>query len=173
MRGETIAGMVVMQRVKLDRIGRRILDDLQTNGRMSNVDLARRAGISAPPCLRRVRALEKAGYIRGYHADLDPRLLDYTVIVFALVGLSSQAEPDLEAFKALVHRWPEVRECHMLTGEMDFLLKVVAKDLDAYQRFLTGRLTPAPHVSQVTSHISVSQSKWKPGVPVAQDETVP
>ena len=106
-----------MQRVKLDRIDRRILHDLQADGRITNVELSRRAGISAPPCLRRVRALEEAGYILGYHADLDPKSLGFHVTVFAQVGLSSQAEPDLKAFEATVRDWPEVRECYMLAGE--------------------------------------------------------
>ena len=126
-----------MQQVKLDRIDRHILHDLQADGRITTVELARRAGISAPPCLRRVRALEEAGYIRGYHADLEPKALGFNVTVFAQVGLSSQAEPDLEAFEDLVRQWPNVRECHMLAGETDFLLKIVAEDWDAYQRFLT------------------------------------
>lgn len=155
-----------MQRHKLDRIDRRILHDLQENGRITNVELARRAGISAPPCLRRVRALEQAGYIRGYHADLEPKALGFNVTVFAHVGLSSQAEPDLEAFKDLTRQWPEVRECHMLAGETDFLLKVVAKDWDAYQDFLTTRLTAAPNVSHVKSALSISASKEEPGVPI-------
>jgi len=109
-----------MQRVKLDRIDRRILQDLQADGRMTNVDLARRAGISAPPCLRRVRALEEAGYIKGYHAEVDAVALGFNVTVFAHVGLNSQAEADLKAFEELVQGWPEVRECHMLAGETDF-----------------------------------------------------
>ncbi|MCW8861514.1 MAG: Lrp/AsnC family transcriptional regulator, partial [Rhodospirillales bacterium] len=97
-----------MQRVKLDKIDRRILVDLQDDGRMTNVDLAQRAGISAPPCLRRVRALEEAGFIRGYHAELDGAALGYNVTVFAHVGLSSQAERDLKAFEDLAESWPEV-----------------------------------------------------------------
>jgi len=158
-----------MQRVKLDRIDRRILSDLQANGRITNVELARRADISAPPCLRRVRALEESGFIRGYHADLDPKALGFNVTVFAHVGLTSQAEPDLEAFEALVREWPEVRECHMLAGETDFLLKVAAEDWDAYQRFLTTRLTAAPNVSHVKSALSIRTSKSKPGVPIHLD----
>src|SRR5215213_6495389 len=134
-----------MRRVKLDRIDRRILRDLQADGRMTNVELARRAGISAPPCLRRTRALEEAGYIRGYHADINPEALGYRVTVFAQVGLTSQAEVDLKAFEALTAKWPEVRDCHMLAGETDFLLKVVAADWETYQRFLTTQLTTAPN----------------------------
>src|SRR5271154_3368742 len=102
--------MSAMQRTKLDRVDRRILDDLQTDGRMTNVELARRAGISAPPCLRRVRALEEGGFIKGYHAQVDPQALGFNVTVFAQVGLNSQAEPDLKAFEDLVKSWPEVRE---------------------------------------------------------------
>lgn len=156
-------------RVKLDRIDRHILHDLQADGRITNVELARRAGISAPPCLRRVRALEKAGYIRGYHADLESRALGFNVTVFAQVGLSSQAELDLEAFEETVRKWPEVRECYMLAGETDFLLKVVAEDWDDYQRFLTTQLTAAPNVSHVKSALSIRVSKSAPGVPIRTD----
>ena len=158
-----------VRRIKLDKIDQRILHDLQANGRITNVELARRAGISAPPCLRRVRALEQAGYVRGYHADLEPKALGYNVTVFAHVGLSSQAEPDLEAFEALVATWPEVRECYMLAGETDFLLKVVAEDWEGYQEFLTTRLTAARNVSQVKSALSIRQSKFRPGVPIPSD----
>mgnify|MGYP003693563915 CR=1 FL=1 len=99
-----------MRRAKLDRVDRRILQALQDDGRMTNVDLARRAEISAPPCLRRVRALEEAGYIRGYHADINAEALGFGVTVFAQVGPLSQAETDLQAFEALMQSWPEVRE---------------------------------------------------------------
>ena len=158
-----------MRRIKLDKIDRRILRDLQANGRMTNVDLAKRAGISAPPCLRRVRALEEAGFIRGYHADINPELLGFGVTVFAQVGLSSQAEPDLKAFETLSLTWPEVREAHMLAGETDFLLKIVATDWDSYQRFLTTKLTAAPNVAHVRSALAIRPSKYDPGVPVDVD----
>ena len=155
-----------MRRVKLDRIDRRILRDLQADGRMTNVDLAKRAGVSAPPCLRRVRALEESGFIRGYHGDINPEALGFGVTIFAQVGLTSQAETDLKAFEDLVRTWPEVRECHMLAGETDFLLKVVATDWDAYQKFLTTQLTAAPTVSQVKSALAIRTSKFEPGVPI-------
>lgn len=161
-----------MARVKLDRIDIRILRDLQENGRMTNVELARRAGISPPPCLRRVRALEETGCIRGYHADLDAEALGFGVSVFAHVGLHSQAEVDLTAFEALVATWPEVRECHMLAGEMDFLLRIAAEDWDAYQRFLTTRLTAAPNVRLVKSALAIRSSKNKPGVPIELLDTL-
>lgn len=155
-----------MRGVKLDRIDRRILRDLQDSGRMTNVELAERAEISAPPCLRRVRALEEGGVIRGYHAELNPAALGFNVTVFAQVGLSSQAEHDLKAFEDLVNSWPQVRECHMLAGETDFLLKVVAEDWDAYQKFLTTKLTTAPNVSHVKSALAIRTAKLLPGVPV-------
>ena len=146
----------------LDSIDRRILIELQDDGRMTNVDLARRAGISAPPCLRRVRALEEAGYIRGYHAKVDPVALGFNVTVFAHVGLNSQAEADLKAFEGLVQGWPEVRECHMLAGETDFLLKVVAEDWDSYQRFLTTSATSNRHWA--SAHPSFSLACLSPSM---------
>lgn len=158
-----------MRGVKLDRIDQRILRDLQDSGRMTNVELAQRAEISAPPCLRRVRALEEGGVIRGYHAELNPAALGFNVTVFAQVGLSSQAEHDLKAFEDLVNSWPQVRECHMLAGETDFLLKIVAEDWDAYQKFLTTKLTTAPNVSHVKSALAIRTAKLLPGVPVAAE----
>jgi DNA-binding Lrp family transcriptional regulator len=159
-----------MRRLKLDRIDLRILHDLQADGRMTNVELAKNAGISAPPCLRRVRALEEAGFIRGYHADLNAEALGYGVTVFAQVGLTSQAESDLVAFEELVAEWPEVRDCYMLAGETDFLLRIVATDWDSYNRFLTSRLTAAPNVSHVKSALAIRTSKHDAGVPI--DDTL-
>ena len=130
------------------------------------MQLAKRAGISAPPCLRRVRVLEDAGVVRGYHADLDAEALGYNVQVFAFVGLSSQAEVDLQAFEKLVTEWPQVRECHMLMGETDFLLQIVAHDWDDFQKFLTSKLTPAKNVSHVKTALSFRSAKKLAGVPV-------
>jgi DNA-binding Lrp family transcriptional regulator len=160
-----------MRSPKLDRIDRLILRELQADGSLTNIELARRAGLSPPPCLRRVRALEEGGYIRGYHAELAPEALGFGVTVFAQVGLASQAEADLQAFERLVATWPEVREAHMLAGETDFLLKIVATDWDSYQRFLSAKLTTAPNVSHVKSALMLRVSKFTPGVPLA--ETAP
>lgn len=157
--------------VKLDAIDRHILRDLQQEGRMTNVELAARAGISAPPCLRRVRALEKAGFLRGYHAEINAKALGFDVTVFALVGLHSQAETDLVAFEKRVAGWPLVRHCFMLAGEVDFLLKIVAHDWDEYQTFLTSELTAAPNVAQVKSSLAIRASKTLPGVPFDDDTT--
>ena len=154
------------KKIKLDSVDRKILADLQDNGRMTNVELAGRAGISAPPCLRRVRALEHAGVIRGYHADIDGDALGYTVMIFAFVGLTSQAETDLKDFEKMVGDWDMVRECHMLMGEIDFLLKIVSTDWDDFQKFLTSKLTPAPNVSHVKTAVSIRSEKNLPGVPM-------
>jgi DNA-binding Lrp family transcriptional regulator len=150
---------------RLDEIDRKILAELQADGRMTNVELAKRVGISAPPCLRRVRTLEEAGYIRGYHADINPRELGFEVQVFAMVGLQSQAEADLIAFENLCKSWPLVRECHMLNGEVDFILKCVAPDLSTFQSFLTEHLTSADNVVSVKTSLVIRGAKDEPGVP--------
>ena len=156
-----------MSAQRLDEIDRMILSELQANGRMTNVELAKRVGISAPPCLRRVRALEDAGFIRGYHADVDARALGFEVKVFANVGLVSQAEADLSAFEARCREWPLVRECHMLNGEVDFLLKCVAPDLSTFQTFLTEDLLRADNVASVKTSLVIRGAKDDPGVPFA------
>lgn len=154
-----------MPGTRLDPIDRKILAELQADGRMTNVELARRVGISAPPCLRRVRTLEDQGYIRGYHADIDARELGFEVQVFAMVGLVSQAESDLSAFENRCRAWPLVRECHMLNGEVDFILKCVAPDLSSFQSFLTGELLTAPNVASVKTSLVIRGAKDDPGVP--------
>jgi len=150
---------------KLDAVDRKILSELQNYGRMTNVDLAGKVGISAPPCLRRVRTLEEKGYINGYHADVNSRQLGFEVQVFAMVGLHSQAETDLEAFETQCRNWPLVRECHMLNGEIDFILKCVAPDLSTFQSFLTGHLTSAENVASVKTSLVIRCAKDEPGVP--------
>ena len=154
-----------MPGAKLDPIDRHILAELQADGRMTNVELARRVGISAPPCLRRVRTLEEQGYIRGYHADVDPRMLGFEVQVFAMVGLQSQAEADLSKFEQRCRDWPLVRECHMLNGEVDFVLKCVAPDLSTFQNFLTEELTAADNVASVKTSLVIRGAKDEPGLP--------
>ena len=150
---------------KLDAIDRKILAELQADGRMTNVELARRVGISAPPCLRRVRTLEEVGYILGYHAEMDCHGLGFEVKVFAMVGLQSQAEADLSAFEARCRDWPLVRECHMLNGEVDFILKCVAPDLSTFQMFLTSELTAADNVASVKTSLVIRIAKDEPSVP--------
>ncbi len=150
----------------LDKIDRKLLAELQAEGRVTNVDLAARVGLTAPPCLRRVRALEEEGVIRGYHADLDPSKLGFAITVFAMVSLRSQAEEDLRGFEEHMKGLPEVRECHMLNGEIDFILKIVSHDLQSFQEFLTSKLTPAPNVASVKTSLTIRTAKNEPGVPL-------
>ena len=151
----------------LDSIVRLILRVVQENGRITNVELARRVGISPPPCLRRLRALEQAGYIKSYRALLDGKLLGYDVTVFALVHLSSQADADLKQFEEFVRREPLVRECWMLSGEIDFILKCVAPDLKTFQGFV-AELTAAPNVRNVKTSLTLRNSKDAAMVPMGE-----
>ena len=155
-----------MAATTIDELDRSILAILQEEGRVTNVELASRVGLTAPPCLRRMRALEEAGVIKGYHAELDPGALGYGIMVFALVSLRSQAEDDLRAFESHVATLPEVRECHMLNGEIDFILKIVAHELQSFQNFLTSKLTPAPNVASVKTSLTIRTSKTSCGIPV-------
>lgn len=149
----------------LDEVDRQILAELQADGRMTNVELARRVGLSAPPCLRRVRRLEEDRIIRGYHADLDPVALGFEITFFALVGLESQKEAVLTAFEARMREWPEVRECHMIRGGGDFLLRLVARDT-AHENALTAKLTAADEVAKVQTLQTIRTSKDEAGVPL-------
>jgi len=149
---------------ELDSIDLRILAELQADGRITNVELASRVGLSAPPCLRRVRRLEEAGVLRGYHADVEPTALGFEVTFFAIVGLESQKQVILDAFEAEVIGWAEVRECHMIRGGGDFLLRLVARDT-AHENALTERLTSAAHVLRVQTLQTIRTAKNAAGVP--------
>jgi len=152
--------------IKLDRIDWLILKELQADGRMTNVELASRVGISAPPCLRRVRALEKAGFILGYHAKLNPKLLGFDVEAYAMVRLNSQAEADMAAFEARARSWEFVRECAMLAGDIDFILKCVAPDLTSFQNFVIRDLSAAPNVDHLRTALTMRMSKYDPVLPL-------
>ena len=151
--------------IRLDAIDWRILRELQADGRITNVALAARVGLSAPACLRRVRALEESGLITGYHAALDERQLGFELVAYAMVGLHNQAESDLQAFENRVLAWPIVREAHMLSGEADYMLKCVAPDLRSFQEFITRELTAAPNVATVKTTLAIRRVKREPGVP--------
>jgi DNA-binding Lrp family transcriptional regulator len=152
--------------VNYDEIDRKLLSELQSEGRVTNVELAQRVGLTAPPCLRRVRALEEDGVIRGYHADLDASQLGFAITVFAMVSLQSQAESSLREFEEAMRELDEVREVHMLNGEIDFILKIVSQDLQSFQEFLTSKLTPAPNVASVKTSLTIRTAKHVPGVPL-------
>ena len=153
-------------RVRLDPLDWRILKELQADGRITNIALSQRIGLSAPPCLRRVRALEDAGYIRGYTALMDEKMLGFELTAFAMVGLHAQAEPDLRAFENRVLGWPLVRECYMMSGETDYILRCVAPDLGTFQDFVIKDLTAAPNVASVKTSLAIRRAKLEPGVPI-------
>ena len=153
-------------KVRLDAVDWKILAELQADGRITNVELARRVGISAPPCLRRVRALETAGIINGYRALLDEKALGFDVTAFAMVGLASQAEADLVRFQEMADAWEIVRDCWMLSGDIDFMLLCVAPDLQAFQNFIIDELTAAPQVDSVRTALTIRRSKNEGGAPL-------
>jgi DNA-binding Lrp family transcriptional regulator len=155
-------------KAELDATDWRILKELQDDGRMTNVELARRVGMSAPPCLRRVRALEEAGIIEGYRALIDEKMLGFDVTAFAMVGLASQSGAGLGAFEEKVRGWPIVRECYMLSGDIDFILKCVAPDLRAFQAFIIDDLTQASEVDSVRTSLVIRRLKDEPAVPVPE-----
>ena len=148
-----------------DRRNVDLLGLLEGDPRLSISELARRVGLSAPAVRERIRRLEEAGIIRGYHADPDPQKLGWEITFFAIVGLDSQKEAVLAAFEQMVAAWPEVRECHMIRGGGDFLLRVVARDT-AHENQLTQRLTGSPSVSRVQTLQTIRTSRSLPGVPL-------
>jgi DNA-binding Lrp family transcriptional regulator len=152
--------------IKLDAIDRNILRTLQETGRKSNIDLAEEVGLSAPPCLRRVKILEEEGFIKGYHAELNPEKIGFKVVVFAKISLQTNSDDDLDAFEALLAEWPMVREAYMLAGDDDYLLKVVAESWEHYQGFVTSQLANAPNVAKLSSTLVVKTTKNEYGVPV-------
>jgi DNA-binding Lrp family transcriptional regulator len=157
-------------RAELDATDWRILRELQADGRITNVALAARVGLSPPPCLRRVRALEQAGFIRGYHAELDARLAGYEITAFASVRLHAQGEPELREFEKQVLMWPLVRDIYMLSGDMDYLLRCVAPDLSAFQESVVGQLAALPNVASVKTTLVMRRVKHDPGVPISVPE---
>jgi len=159
-----------MKNVKLDRIDLIILDEMQKNGRITNVELAKKTGLSAPPCLRRVKALEDAGFINGYHADVPTDKMGFRLTVFIHVGLRDHNEKDLIEFAKLIDTWSEVRASYMLTGDADFLIKVVSRNWDSFQKFLTSKLAAVDNVNHVKSFPTVRRTKFCSGVPIDLDE---
>jgi DNA-binding Lrp family transcriptional regulator len=151
---------------RIDQTDWRILKELMADGSITNVALAQRIELSAPPCLRRVRALEQSGVITGYTAIIDEQLLGFEVTAFALVGLHSQSEADLRAFENRVLAWPLVREAYMLSGESDYILRCVARDMTSFQDFILNELTAAPNVASVKTNLAIRRAKQAPGVPV-------
>ena len=152
--------------MKLDATDWRILKELQADGRITNVALAAKVGLSPPPCLRRVRALEDGGFVTAYTALIDEAALGFPLTAFVMVGLHNQSEADLRAFENLVLTWPLVREAYMLSGDMDYMLRCVAPDLAAFQDFVLSQLTAAPNVASVKTALTIRRAKLEPGVPI-------
>lgn len=152
--------------MELDSIDRRILACLQRNGRISNVDLAREVGLSASPCLRRVRDLEQSGVIDRYVAVLDQRAAGLALSIFVQVTLERQVETALETFERLVAARPEVMECYLMTGDSDYLLRIVVEDVAAYEEFLKSHLTRIPGVASIKSSFALNRVKYETALPI-------
>lgn len=148
-----------MLRAELDAIDLKILRELQRDGRMTNVELAERVGISAPPCLRRMRKLEETGIIKGYHAMLNAAGLGFELEAFCMVGLKRQAEADLKAFSSATDAWPMVREAWMVSGETDFLLHCISANLAGFQNFVIETLAANEQVDTVRTMLTIRQIK--------------
>jgi Lrp/AsnC family transcriptional regulator, leucine-responsive regulatory protein len=152
---------------QLDEIDRKILVLLQANARVANIELAEKVGLSPSPCLRRVRELEERGVVRRYVTLLDPTRVGLPVSVFVNVTLDRQIEPALERFEAAILKRPEVMECYLMTGDFDYLLRVVTADLSAYERFLVENLTRVPGVASIRSSFALKQVKYSTALPLA------
>ncbi len=155
-----------MPKRPIDSIDRRILASLQDDGRLSNLDLADKIGLSPSPCSRRVRLLEEDGFIRRYVALLDPAAIDLPVHVFVNVTLEKQVKANLETFERSILDRPEVMECYLMTGEADYLLRVVVPDLAAYEHFVLDHLTHIPGVASIKSSFALKQVQYRTALPL-------
>lgn len=155
-----------MVKYTLDNIDIHILSLLQQNSRLTNADLAKQVGLSQPPCLRRVKLLEQQGYITGYSAKINEEKCGFPVMVFAFVRLKTQSKQVIDDFTALINDWDMVRESYMISGEADFLLRIVAKDWVTYRKFLTETLMPSPDIATVRSNLCIEQNKTPKALPI-------
>lgn len=151
---------------KMDAVDIRILQELQENSKLTNLELAARVNLSPSPCLARVRALEKAGLIDRYVTLLNPLKIGLGVSVFIQIGLEKQVEKALETFEASMNRYSEVMECYLMTGESDYLIRVVVADVQALERFIVDELTPIPGVAHIRSSFALKQVKYKTALPL-------
>lgn len=152
----------------LDAIDRKILNQLQQDGRISLADLAAKVGLSPSPCLRRIRMLEQAGVIARYAAVLDQVAVGLPVSVFVSIKLERQREQALERFSKTIARWPEVLECYLMTGPRDYWLRVVVPDLAAYERFLKEKLTRLEGIASIESSFALEQVKYSNVLPIGE-----
>jgi len=152
--------------MKIDAIDLKILDVLQRNARISNAELAQSVGLSPSPCLRRIRNLEKAGVISKYAAILDQTEVELSISVFVQVTLERQVEAALETFERLIRERAEVLECYLMTGDADYLLRIVVPDVAAYERFLKDHLTRIPGVASIKSSFALNRVKYETALPI-------
>ena len=150
----------------LDLIDRKILAALQGEGRLTLLQLAERVGLSPSPCARRVRSLESCGVIKGYAAVIDQEQVGLSVSVFASIKLERQREEELDRFAKAVAQWPEVLDCYLMTGQRDFLMRIVVRDLEAYERFLKEKLTRLEGVASIESSFALGQVKRSNVLPI-------
>jgi|TARA_B110000046_G_scaffold140997_1_gene147614 Lrp/AsnC family leucine-responsive transcriptional regulator len=155
-----------MPKMSLNEIDLKILSHLQNNARLTNVELSEHIHLSQSPCLRRVRNMESSGIIQGYVALVDQNAVGLPVSVFVNVRLEKQIERALEKFEEIVQDWSEVMECYLMTGDSDYLLRVVASDLAAYERFLMDKLTRVPGVASINSSFALKQVTYKTALPI-------
>jgi DNA-binding Lrp family transcriptional regulator len=160
-----------LPRAELDAIDRRLLEHLQQNARLSNAELAERCALSPSPCWRRVRALEESGIIDRYVTLVDPARIGLSVSVFVSVSLSTQVESALEAFEGAIARRPEVMECYLMTGDADYLLRVVVPDVPAFERFILEFLSRVPGVGNIKSSFALKQVKYQTELPLPGEGT--
>ncbi|MGR3621659.1 Lrp/AsnC family transcriptional regulator [Pseudophaeobacter sp.] len=159
-----------MPKMDLDAVDVRILRELQADSRLSNVELAGRVGLSASPCLARVRALTTSGLIKRHVTLLDPQLLGLNLTVFVNVSLINQSEPVLQAFQAAIDTCSEVMECYLMTGDSDYLLRVIVADVQELRAFILNRLTTIEAVSGIRSSIALDQVKYETALPIKDVE---
>jgi len=158
-----------MRKVKLDSIDTKMLNYIQINGKISNIDLAKKVGLSPSPCLRRIKALEKAGVIKRYVGIIDPKLAGLTVNGFVTVRLKNQGREALREFEQHIQRYKEVMECHLMTGTADYFIRVVVQDFEKYEQFLIDKITTIACVANIESSFSLKQIVYRTEIPVAID----
>ncbi|VFU16479.1 Bkd operon transcriptional regulator [Methylocella tundrae] len=150
----------------IDEIDRKIIAAVQNDGRITTHELAARVGLSPSPCARRVRTLEDSGIIKGYTAIIDQSKVGLPISAFASIKLERQREADLDRFAHAVARWPEVADCYLMTGQRDYLLRIVVRDLEAYERFLKDKLTRLDGVASIETSFALGQVKRSEVLPL-------
>lgn len=156
----------------MDYIEYKLLNSLQKNARLTNLELAKQVGLSASPCLRRVKSLEESGVISGYSAIINQNKVHLSVNVFVQVSLERQSEERLQIFEEKIMEYREVMEAYLMTGEADYLLRIVVKDLQAYEKFLKDNLTKIKGIASIRSYFSLKQVTRKYNLPIVNPKNI-